>query len=178
MGLGTSENLGPVVRAVRTTLNSKGGYFSAKQGGRIPDDDSAVAEIRNLNSAKNSEIDQNLSKNITSNFYKWLHEFAAYFSESLSRYKNLSKKVADGRFSPDVLRKEIEKIQKSIESFSKNYKGEKTSVAFWTKEENMSSGGAAMATQALAWLKDNEQRASKTHENIEHARVQALLKDK
>lgn len=181
MGLGTITNIEQSVRAMEVPQSTARGTHAAKQSGKIPDDDSAVAVIRNLHRAENSDVGPDAVDGGASTLSEELRQFTASFSESLSRFKELSEKIANGRFSPTTLRDQIERLKESAGMPGSDHpdtvKGQNSALAFLNSDEFKSASRGSTDTRSLAWLKTDARIAFLSQDSVEPDRVLALLRE-
>lgn len=177
MGLGTITDTTQGVRAIYAPASTAWNPSAAKRSDRIPDDDSAVARIRNLNRAEDSGIIQTAADSIAATLSQQLQQFAAHFSESLGRYKEMSEKIASGRFSPTTLREQAERLKEAAGMPGADHPDENSISAFSGSGEFKSASRGATDTRALVWLKDQAQGAMCSQSNVEPGRVLALLRE-
>ena len=176
MGLGKMTNVAQIVRAANEPQSEAWDSPSLRRRDTIPDDDSLLAEIRGLCRAEEPGIFQNPADSIAATLDQKLKRFAAHFSETLAKYKELSEEVATGTFSPTTLRNRIERLKEAV-SFSVEQNQDRNSTSYsWTQEEFKSASKGAVDTRVLAWLKDEAQRAMLSQNCIEPGRVLALLR--
>jgi len=176
MGLGKITNVAQIVRAANAPQSKAWDSPPLRRRHTIGDDDSLLAEIRGLYRVKKSGVFQNPGDSIAATLDQKLKRFAAHFSETLAKYKELSEEVATGIFSPTTLRSQIERLKEAVSlSVEQNHDRNSTSYS-WTQEEFKSASKGAVDTRVLAWLKDEAQRAMLSQNCIEPGRVLALLR--
>lgn len=178
MEIGITSQVGQAARAPYLPARTAFSPPAEKGPGTIPDNDSALAVIRNLNQSANFwTLDGPADGRLTLTLRQRIQQFVTSFHESLSQYKRLSEKVAGGRFSPECLRRQIEQIKQSLARSSANSPtANGANGAFSASSESDRATKGLMDARALAWLRDEAQRASLSQRNIEPARALHLLK--
>ena len=176
MGLGTITNAAQGARAVIAPQNGARGSTGAETSHKALLDDAAAAVIQIGRRAEEFDVRQNVIDSTPATAPgKMLREFTASFSESLAKYKEISQKVAGGRFSPKTLRDQIEVGAMCMDDPDIATEQD-AALAFLNWDESKSASRGATETRALAWLKDKAQRAQLSQRNIEPERVLLLLR--
>jgi hypothetical protein len=135
------------------------------------------AGVADLPSGQNSRIGQGaIDGSPAETLLQRLQQFGASSSESLIRYKELSGKVAGGRWSPKALRDQIE-ASKKIGGNSDTATGHTPPPAFLASDDSKSASKGSTDTRPLSWLKDQARQALSSQENIEPGRALTLLRD-
>lgn len=181
MRLEITSHVGQAACATDSPVQTGFGPREEKRPSRIPDDDSALAVIRNFYHDVNFRTDRSAAGGrLTTTLRQRIQQFATSFSESLSRYRELSEKVSGGRFSPDGLREQVEQMKESLAESGADSSGavaKRDSIgAFSASTRSGLAAKGLMDARALAWLRDEAQRASLSQNNIDPARVLHLLK--
>lgn len=181
MGLGTITNAGQSMRAANTPQSAAWGPDAARGADTIPDNDSALAVIQNLYCAKNPASEQGLNNAVYgATFRERIRQFTASLNETITRYREMSEKIANGRFSPKILRERVEELRESINApglhLSDESPGRNAAPPFPGSEEFISASRGITDTRALAWLKNGDRRALLSQGNIEPERVLPLLR--
>jgi len=179
MGLGAITNTLEGARAMYAPRITAWSAPTADQASGIPDDDSALAVIRNLYRAEIFGIERGGIDGSDPTFREKIQSFAESFGKSLSAYKKLAEQVSSGRFSPDTLREVIQNADGT------------PGMYFWAgilEERDAASilSGSARsgaletdemdAPRALAWLRDRVRSVLLSKQNIEAERVLFLLR--
>jgi hypothetical protein len=146
---GTMINIANGLSGGNTPQSTAWSPSSVRRSDKVPDDDSAVAVIRNLHRVENTGSEQGAvdGKSAVTGRER-IQQFTASLNDKISRRRELAGEITDGRFSPRRLREQIEKMEESIGS----------------------SG-------ALAWLRNNARSALMSQQGIEPGRVLALLRE-
>ena len=114
MGLGTTTNVAQGARTTNAPQSTAWGPSAPRRSNRIPDDDRAVAVIQNSHRAENSGVGQSaIDGSPAATLRERMEQFVASSRDSLTRYRNMSEEVADGRFSAKALRDQIELLKEA-----------------------------------------------------------------
>lgn len=191
--IGNMPNVAYGAEVTNPTHNGISDSIKTTTATKIPDDDAAVAIIRNAHRAEILNIQQD-ADNGSDTTYKQLADEVASGRFSPKNLREQIEKIANGRFSQKNLREQIEATQ-SLEDFGKDvleclakYKKLAEDVAgghFSLKNLRDQTGKIAARRSAtmetdnglLAWLRDEAVQALPWQEDLEPERVLLLLKD-
>ena len=180
MGLGIVTNVAQGVRAASTPQNGDRGPTEAGSLPKLLDDDAAAAAIHSDRGDEESDVRQNAVDTRAAAPGQSLREFTASFTKGLTEYKDLSERVADGRFSPKALRDQMEAIASGAgvpgEDTRSAAPGRDSASAFSSSEDSDSLKMSKRDLRALAWLRDKAQQALSSQKNVEPGRVLLLLR--
>ena len=179
MGLGPITNIAEGARATYAPQTTAWGAPTTSQANSAPDNDSALAVIRNLHRAEIYGVGQGGINGSDPTLREKLKSFAETFSRSLSAYKEMSSQISSGHFSPDKLR---ELVQSSDGTPGKDFWAgvpgvESTGPLSSPEGQSNPVEGSTAAAPALSWLKDNFKGVLLSHQKIEPERVLNLLRE-
>ncbi len=178
MGLGAITNSTESARATYAPRTTAWGAPSTSQANSIPDNDSALAVIRNLHRAEIFGVGQGGIDSSDPTLREKLQSFAETFGKSLSAYKEMASQISSGRFSPDTLR---EMVQSSDGTPGKDFwagvPGVESTGPLSSPEHSGSIEGGSTAAPAMSWLKHNFGGVLLSQQNIEPERVLNLLRE-
>ena len=179
MGLGAVANSEGGARAMYAPRITAWGAPVRGQPSGIPDNDSALAVIRNLYRSEIYGIGQGGIDSSNPTLREKLKSFAEIFSKSLKAYKELASQVSEGRFSPKALRDAIEAADGTPGLyFWAGILEERDAAAVLSGSERngVLEKDEPDGPRALAWLRDNIRSVLLSKKNIESERVLFLLR--
>ncbi|HEC03612.1 MAG TPA: hypothetical protein ENI81_08760 [Phycisphaerales bacterium] len=178
MGLGEVTNITEGARATYAPRTTAWGASSVGQTSGIPDDDSALAVIRNLHRAEIFGVSQGGINSSDPTFRDQLKSFVGTFRESLSAYKELAKEIESGRFSPDALRELVQAVDGTPgKDFWAGVPGIESTGPLSSPESSGPAEAGSSAPRALSWLKYNFKSVLMSQQDIEPGRVLQLLRN-
>lgn len=179
MGLGPITNIAEGARATYAPRTTAWGAPSTSQANSIPDNDSALAVIRNLHRAEVFGVGQGGIDSSDPTLREKLQSFAETFSKGLSAYKQMASEISSGHFSPDKLRELVTSSDGTPgKDFWAGVPGVESTgpLSSPAGQSNPVEGGSA-AAPALSWLKHNFKGVLLSQQKIEPERVLNLLRE-
>jgi len=179
MGLGAVTNIEGGARAMYAPRITAWGAPVSNQPSGIPQNDSALAVIRNLYRSEIYGIGQDGIDSSNPTLREKLQSFAETFSKSLNAYKELASQVSEGRFSPKALREAIEAADGTPGMYF--WAGileerDAAAVLSGSQRNGALATGEMDGPRALAWLRDNLRSVLLSKRNIDAERVLFLLR--
>ncbi len=178
MGLGEITNIAESARATYAPRTTAWGAPSTSQTNSIPDNDSALAVIRNLHRAEIFGVGQGGIDSSDPTLREKLQSFAETFGKGLSAYKEMASEISSGRFSPDTLREMFQGTDGTPgKDFWAGVPGVESTGPLSNPEQSGSAEGGSMAAPALSWLRQNFTSVLLSQQNIDPGRALHLLRE-